>query len=114
MGTFCIDQLHRSLFMDHLTFTFWNVRLAPFGVRLIGIAQHARSDAEALVSLPRFLPEADVVVDLLPGDLARGLDPQLDKAVEVLQQDVAAWKKSNPPPKVDIGADAGGSSPGSK
>ena len=45
----------------------------------------------------------DVVVDVHPNDLARGLDPQLDRAVEVLQQDVAAWKKGNPPPvKGDI------------
>jgi phosphoglycerate dehydrogenase-like enzyme len=42
------------------------LRLAPFGVRLVGIAQRARRDAEAPDSLPRFLPEADVVVDLLP------------------------------------------------
>lgn len=42
------------------------MRLAPFGVRLIGIAQHPRADAESLDSLPRLLPAADVVVDLLP------------------------------------------------
>jgi len=42
------------------------VRLAGFGVRLAGIAQHARHDAVAPESLPRLLTEADVVVDLLP------------------------------------------------
>jgi phosphoglycerate dehydrogenase-like enzyme len=42
------------------------LRLAPFGVRLTGIAQHPRADAESPDSLPRLLPAADVVVDLLP------------------------------------------------
>jgi phosphoglycerate dehydrogenase-like enzyme len=42
------------------------LRLAPFGVRVVGIAQHARHPAELPDALPRLLPEADVVVDLLP------------------------------------------------
>ncbi|MHB8588804.1 MAG: 2-hydroxyacid dehydrogenase [Candidatus Dormibacteraceae bacterium] len=42
------------------------VRLAAFGARVVGIAQHAREDAEPPDALPRLLPEADVVVDLLP------------------------------------------------
>jgi phosphoglycerate dehydrogenase-like enzyme len=42
------------------------LRLAPFGVRLVGIAQHPREDAELPDALPRLLPHADVVVDLLP------------------------------------------------
>jgi len=41
-------------------------RLAGFGVRVAGVAQHARSDAVTPESLPPLLPEADVVVDLLP------------------------------------------------
>ena len=41
-------------------------RLAPFGARVVGVAQHARPDAVTPDSLPRLLPEADVVVDLLP------------------------------------------------
>lgn len=41
-------------------------RLAPFGARVVGVAQHAREDAESADALPRLLPEADVVVDLLP------------------------------------------------
>jgi phosphoglycerate dehydrogenase-like enzyme len=41
-------------------------RLGPFGARVVGIAQHARADAESADALPRLLPEADVVVDLLP------------------------------------------------
>jgi phosphoglycerate dehydrogenase-like enzyme len=41
-------------------------RLAPFGARVVGVAQHARPDAVTPESLPRLLPDADVVVDLLP------------------------------------------------
>src|SRR5258708_12407061 len=41
-------------------------RLAPFGVRVVGVAQHARLDAVTPESLPRLLPEAQVVVGLLP------------------------------------------------
>jgi phosphoglycerate dehydrogenase-like enzyme len=41
-------------------------RLAPFGMRIVGIARHARADAEPLESLPRLLPEADAVVLLVP------------------------------------------------
>jgi phosphoglycerate dehydrogenase-like enzyme len=41
-------------------------RLAPFGARVVGVAQHAREDAESADALPRLLPEADIVVDLLP------------------------------------------------
>jgi tricorn protease len=37
----------------------------------------------------------DVVVDVHPDQLAKGEDPQLVKAVEVLQQDVIAWKKKH-------------------
>ena len=38
----------------------------------------------------------DVLVDDNPDQLAKGIDPQLDKAVEVLTQDVIAWKKTHP------------------
>ena len=41
-------------------------RLAPFGARVIGIAQHARPGVEPPEALESLLPEADVVVDLLP------------------------------------------------
>jgi tricorn protease len=39
----------------------------------------------------------DVVVPQHPDELARGVDSQLDKAVEVLTADVAAWKKTRQP-----------------
>jgi tricorn protease len=39
----------------------------------------------------------DVIVEEQPDQLAKGVDVQLDKAVEVLQKDVVAWKKSHEP-----------------
>jgi tricorn protease len=36
----------------------------------------------------------DVIVDALPEELAKGNDPQLKKAIEVLSLDVAEWKKA--------------------
>src|SRR5258708_19836832 len=42
------------------------LRLAPFGVRVVGIAQPPREDVESPDSLPLLLPEPDIVVDLLP------------------------------------------------
>jgi phosphoglycerate dehydrogenase-like enzyme len=41
-------------------------RMEPFGMRVTGIAQHAREDALPTSALPELLPHADVVVDLLP------------------------------------------------
>lgn len=41
-------------------------RLAPFGAHVVGVAKHARADAEPPGALPRLLPEADVVVVLAP------------------------------------------------
>jgi phosphoglycerate dehydrogenase-like enzyme len=41
-------------------------RLLPFGAQVAGVAQHSRQDAVTPESLPRLLPDADVVVDLLP------------------------------------------------
>ena len=37
----------------------------------------------------------DVAVDVHPDQLAKGIDAQIDKAVEVVQQDVIAWKDSH-------------------
>jgi phosphoglycerate dehydrogenase-like enzyme len=41
-------------------------RMEAFGMRVTGIAQHAREDALPTSALPDLLPHADVVVDLLP------------------------------------------------
>jgi phosphoglycerate dehydrogenase-like enzyme len=41
-------------------------RLAPFGARVVGVAQHPRDDAQSIDALPQRLPEADIVVNLLP------------------------------------------------
>jgi phosphoglycerate dehydrogenase-like enzyme len=41
-------------------------RLAPFGIRVFGIARHRRADAEPMEALPGRLAEADAVVLLLP------------------------------------------------
>jgi tricorn protease len=39
--------------------------------------------------------QPDVLVEPHPDQLAKGIDAQLDKAVEVLRGDVIAWKKKN-------------------
>ncbi len=39
----------------------------------------------------------DVEVDDVPADLDAGFDRQLDKAIEVLGQEVDAWNRANPP-----------------
>jgi tricorn protease len=49
----------------------------------------------------------DVQVDTHPDQLAQGVDAQLDRAVAVLQEEVAAWKK-----KHETGVAAGASSTG--
>jgi phosphoglycerate dehydrogenase-like enzyme len=41
-------------------------RLAPFGVKVVGVARHAREGVQSVDALPRLLPDADVVVNLLP------------------------------------------------
>lgn len=41
-------------------------RLAPFGVKMLRMARHARAGVSDASALPRMLPEADVVVILLP------------------------------------------------
>jgi tricorn protease len=46
----------------------------------------------------------DVVVVPNPDQCARGQDPQLDKAVEVLQQSVEVWKKDHPKLALQTGA----------
>ncbi len=41
-------------------------RLQPFGAETVGVARRPRGDVHGFGDLPRLLPEADVVVDLLP------------------------------------------------
>lgn len=41
-------------------------RLRPFGAETVGVARHPRDGARSFDDLPGLLPEADVVVDLLP------------------------------------------------
>ncbi len=38
--------------------------------------------------------QPDVAVGTTPEDLAKGVDAQLSKAVEVVMQDVVVWKKN--------------------
>jgi tricorn protease len=40
----------------------------------------------------------DVLVELSPEDAAKGRDPQLDRAIAVVQQDVVVWKKTHVDP----------------
>src|SRR5919204_1593150 len=42
------------------------VRLSPFGVKFLRVARRQRPGAETVAELPRLLPQADVVVILLP------------------------------------------------
>jgi phosphoglycerate dehydrogenase-like enzyme len=51
-------------------------RLAPFGAHVVGVARHPRDDARSADELPRLLPQADVVVNLLP------LVPETEKFVD--------------------------------
>jgi phosphoglycerate dehydrogenase-like enzyme len=50
-------------------------RLTALGMRIVGVARHARDGARPVSDLPRLLADADVVVDLLP------LTPGTDKFV---------------------------------
>src|SRR5262249_51657079 len=49
----------------------------------------------------------DYVVDVHPDQLARGVDAQLAKAVEVLHQDVVAWRKAGGERTVTLPVGAG-------
>lgn len=46
------------------------------------------------VNMEREGVNPDIAIDTLPEDLAKGIDPQLNKAVEVLTSDVVLWKKA--------------------
>jgi phosphoglycerate dehydrogenase-like enzyme len=51
-------------------------RLAPFGARVVGVARHPHDDARSTEDLPQLLPEADIVVNLLP------LTPQTEQFMD--------------------------------
>ena len=50
-------------------------------------------------------------VDQHPDQLAKGQDPQLDKAVDVLTQDVLAWKKARTPATPAVAKPTGPAAP---
>ncbi len=60
-----------------------------FSIPRVGVYTMAGANMERQGVVP------DVLVDQHPDQLANGVDPQLDKAVEVLEKDVVAWKKSH-------------------
>jgi C-terminal processing protease CtpA/Prc len=49
----------------------------------------------------------DVALDTPPDLLAKGVDLQLEKAVEVLQADVVQWKKKSEPAGVATSGEEG-------
>ena len=72
-----------------------------FGVRIFaGECSDAYLQREAV--------QPDVLVEPTPEQVARGADPQVEKAVDVLRQDVLVWKKqrSEPAAKSDGAAPA--------
>jgi tricorn protease len=62
---------------------------SSFRIPRIGVYAPGNVDMESKGVAP------DVLVEQNPDDVAKGQDPQLDKAVEVLTQDVVAWKKAH-------------------
>jgi tricorn protease len=62
---------------------------SSFRIPRIGVYAPGNVDMESKGVAP------DVLVEQNPDDVAKGADPQLDKAVEVLTQDVVAWKKAH-------------------
>jgi tricorn protease len=60
-----------------------------FRIPRIGVYTAANVNMEKQGVVP------DVAVGQLPDQLAQGIDPQLDKAVEVVEEDVLAWKKTH-------------------
>jgi tricorn protease len=77
---------------NHVIGTY-SVRLidgSRFRVPHVGVYTSAGADME------KQGVEPDVVVEPQPDQLAQGIDTQLEKAVEVLQTDVVAWKRSHP------------------
>ena len=78
-GPATIDDLdgHMAVVVGHGSIgRALSARLTPFGVRVIGVARHARDDALPVAALPDLLPQADVVVNLLP------LTPETERFVD--------------------------------
>jgi tricorn protease len=65
---------------------------SSFRIPRIGVYTTRGQDMETKGVAPDFL------VEQTPDQVAKGLDPQLDKAVEVLTHDVVAWKKDHAAP----------------
>ncbi|HJT76219.1 MAG TPA: S41 family peptidase, partial [Gemmataceae bacterium] len=65
---------------------------SSFRIPRIGVYTAKGQDMETKGVAP------DVLVEQTPDEVAKGIDPQLDKAVAVLTQDVVAWKKSHAAP----------------
>jgi C-terminal processing protease CtpA/Prc len=53
----------------------------------------------------------DISIEPHPDQLARGIDVQLEKAVEVLAGEVTAWRKARPPVTGGAGVSNPGTSP---
>ncbi len=65
---------------------------SSFRIPRIGVYTARGQDMETKGVAP------DVLIDQTPDQVAKGLDPQLDKAVEVLTHEVVAWKKEHAAP----------------
>jgi tricorn protease len=72
------------------TYTVRLIDSSRFSIPRVGVFNRTGTNMEKVGVTP------DILVDQHPDQLAKGVDPQLDKAVEVLQQDVVAWKKTHP------------------
>src|SRR5205085_7126493 len=69
----------------------YSVRLIDgsiFRIPRIGVYNMEGANMERSSVIP------DILVEQSPDQLANGVDPQLDRAVDVLQKDVVAWKKT--------------------
>jgi tricorn protease len=76
------------------TYTVRLIDGSHFRIPRVGVFTPAGANMEKQGVMP------DILVNQLPDQLARGIDPQLDKAVEVVQQDVVAWKKTHSGPEL--------------
>jgi tricorn protease len=95
----------------------------PTGGFVIGTGQVALIDGSQLriprigvyttkgVNMEKEGVQPDVLVEDHPDQLARGIDAQLDKAVEVLQGEVLAWKKKQQPSVASKPGEGGSATP---